>query len=415
MAASLTRRAALSGVGTLFAWAYAPRVSSAAGSRDARLLVLVLRGGLDGLAAVPAVGDPAFDSARLAPELREANATLPLDGIFALNRNLPTLAAMYRAKEALIVHAVATPYRDRSHFDAQGLLETGYPSLAMGNRTGWLNRVLAALPRGERLPPPGGLAISATIPMILRGPAPVETWQKQIFRYADDDTISRLLDLYEAKDPALAEALRRGASLDGALDLAEALAPERGDEPENGMAAGQRTSGGGADMASGAAAAARFMAQPNGPRVAAVSFGGWDTHVDQGSVQGRLARQFEALDKALAALRTGLQPVWRDTVVAVVTEFGRTVRLNGSRGTDHGVGTIALLLGGAVRGGRVLADWPGLRTNQLYEGRDLNPTTDLRAVMQGVLAEHLGLDERRLASDIFPETAQLARLRGLIG
>ena len=397
------RRAALAGLGSLFSWSYAPRLSSAAGTRDPRLLVLLLRGGLDGLAAVPALGDPSFDTARHAPDLREAGATLPLDGIFALNRNMPALAEMYRAREALVLHAVASPYRDRSHFDGQDLLETGFPNLAMGNRSGWLNRALALLPRGERLPPPKGLAVGATVPLIMQGTAPVETWQRQVFRYADDDTIARLLDLYEARDPGLAESLRLGAALDGTLRL---------DNPEESTAPVPR---GLPDFTTDATAAARLMARPDGPRIAAISYGGWDTHAEQGSVSGRLARQFEALDKALGALKAGLQPVWRDTVVAVVTEFGRTVRLNGTRGTDHGTATIALLLGGAVRGGRVLADWPGLAAGQLHEGRDLKPTTDMRAVMKGLLAEHLGLDDRRLGEEVFPASASLARLRGLVG
>jgi uncharacterized protein (DUF1501 family) len=397
------RRAALAGLGTLFAWSHAPRLSSASGARDPRLLVLLLRGGLDGLAAVPALGDPAFDTARLAPELRDPAATVPLDNLFALNRSMPRLAEMYRAREALILHAVATPYRQRSHFDAQDMLETGFPDLVAGRRTGWLNRALAALPRGERLPPPRGLAISSVVPLIMQGPAPVESWQRQVFRYADDDTVARLLDLYEARDPVLAEALRRGAALDGVM---------RDEEAQPGMAAPQP---GRLDFAGDAAAAARFMARPDGPRIAAISYGGWDTHAEQGSVQGRLARHLEALDEALGALREGLRPVWRDTVVVVATEFGRTVRVNGSRGTDHGLGGIALLLGGAVRGGRVLADWPGLATAQLHEGRDLAATTDLRAVFKGVLAEHLGLEERRLDAEIFPASAGRPRLRGLVG
>ena len=402
MAHLIGRRSALAGLSALFAWGYAPRLSSAAGARDPRLLVLVLRGGLDGLAAVPALGDPAFDAARHAPELREAAATVPLNNMFALNRNMPALAAMYRDRQALVLHAVASPYRDRSHFDGQDVLETGFPSLAMGQRTGWLNRALALLPRGERLPAPKGLAVGATVPLILKGQAVVETWQRQVFRYADDDTIARLLDLYEARDPLLAEGLRLGAALDGQM-----LNPPEGDD-----AAGQAR---GLDFATDATAAARLMARPDGPRVAAISYGGWDTHADQGSVTGRLGRQLAALDKALGALKDGLAPVWADTVVAVVTEFGRTVRVNGTRGTDHGTGTIALLLGGAVKGGRVLADWPGLATAQLREGRDLAPTTDIRAVMQGVLAEHLGLDDRRLATEVFPDSGALPRLRGLVG
>lgn len=397
------RRGAMAGLGALFAWSYAPRISSAAGSRDPRLLVLVLRGGLDGLAAVAPLGDPAFAQLRLGSEMLRPGAALPLDNMFGLNRNMPALAEMYGAREALILHAVATPYRERSHFDAQDVLETGFPGLAQGERTGWLNRALLRMPRGERLPPPRGLAISPVVPLIMSGRAPIETWQRQTFRYADDDTVARLLDLYEARDARLAEALRLGAALDGIM------------QADDDMEGAARPRDGRLDFAADAAAAARMMARADGPRIAAISYGGWDTHNDQGSVEGRLGRSLAALDRALAALRAGLEPVWRDTVVAVVTEFGRTVRVNGSRGTDHGVGTVALLLGGAVRGGRVLADWPGLSERQLFQGRDLSPTTDLRAVMKGVLAEHLGFDPRLLDSEAFPGSERVPALRGLIG
>lgn len=398
------RRATLAGLGSLFAWSFAPRLSSAAGGRDARLLVLVLRGGLDGLAAVPPLGDPAFPQMRQGSETLQPDAALPLDNLFALNRNMPALAEMFRAREALILHAIASPYRERSHFDAQHVLETGLPGLAPEERHGWLNRALELMPRGERLPPPRGLAVSPVVPVIMAGRAPVETWQRQIFRYADDDTIARLLDLYEARDPVLAEALRRGADLDGVLRH-DAL--EETPRP--------RANLGQPDFAAEALGAARLMARPDGPRIAAISFGGWDTHHDQGSIQGRLGRVLGGLDAALAAIRTGLQPVWRESVVAVVTEFGRTVRVNGSRGTDHGVGTVALLLGGAVRGGRVLGDWPGLAPAQLFEGRDLRPTLDLRAAMKGVLEEHLGLEARALGTRVFPGSERLAPIRGLIG
>lgn len=414
----VSRRRALAGLGSLFAWSFAPRVSSAAGTREPRLLVLVLRGGLDGLAAVPALGDPAFPDLRMGSEMLGEGAALPLDNLFALNRNMPALGRMYRAREALIVHAVATPYRERSHFEAQDMLETGFPDRVSGQRTGWLNRALSVMPRGERLPPPRGLAVSATVPLIMVGPAPVDTWQRQAFRYADDDTIARLLDLYEARDPVLAEALRRGAATDEMLRT-EMPGLQRGLPATPAALEGMMEAGPPAprrpNFASDAAAAARIMARPDGPRVAAISYGGWDTHNDQGSLGGRLGRGLAALDDALEALRRELQPVWRDTVVAVVTEFGRTVRINGSRGTDHGVGTIALLMGGAVRGGRVLADWPGLAEGQLFERRDLAPTTDMRALLKGVLIEHLGLEARTLAEDAFPGSGRVPPMRGLVG
>ncbi|HEY8614207.1 MAG TPA: DUF1501 domain-containing protein [Roseomonas sp.] len=389
------RRTVLGGLGALFAWPYAPRLARAAG-RDPRLLVVILRGGLDGISMLQPVGDPAFAALRGA----DAGQSVPLDNLFALHANMPRLLAMFRDGEALALHAAHTPYRGRSHFDGQDVLESGLPRVTTGERTGWLNRALTALPRGERVAPPKGLAVSPVVPVIMQGPAPVETWQLQRFRYADEDLVARLLDLYEARDPRLAEALRSGAMLD---NLMQATPPG---EP------GQRVPGR-PDFVTETAAAARIMAQPDGPRVAALGLNGWDTHASQGTARGALSNRLGALDDALAALRTGLGPVWSDTVVVVVTEFGRTARLNGTGGTDHGMATAALLLGGRLKGGRVLADWPGLAPHELNEGRDLRPTTDLRAVLAGVMVEHLHFPVRAVA-DVFPDTNPVRPYAGLI-
>ncbi|WP_421995215.1 DUF1501 domain-containing protein [Roseococcus sp.] len=389
------RRALLGGLGTLFAWGYAPRLS-AAPARDPRLLVVILRGGLDGIAMLQPVGDPAFAALRGA----ESGEAVALDGMFALHAGMPKLLGMFRAGEALALHAAHTPYRARSHFDGQDVLESGLPRVTTGQRSGWLNRALEVLPRGERLPAPKGLAIAPVVPMIMQGRAPVETWQPQAFRYADDELVARLLDLYEARDPRLAEALRAGAGLDHLMQEVAPGAP-------NPRVAGRP------DFVTEAAAAARIMAQPNGPRVAALGLNGWDTHSQQGTARGGLFQRLGALDDALAALRDGLGPIWAETVVVVVTEFGRTARLNGTGGTDHGMATAALLLGGRVRGGRVLADWPGLAPQELFENRDLRPTTDLRSALAGLMIDHLDLPSRALP-DIFPDQTPVRPVRGLI-
>jgi uncharacterized protein (DUF1501 family) len=160
--------------------------------------------------------------------------------------------------------------------------------------------------------------------------------------------------------------------------------------------------------------AAKLMAADDGPRIAALAFDGWDTHANEGGPVGRLAGLLSGLDGALAEFESGLGPHWRDTVIVVATEFGRTARINGTEGTDHGTGTIALLAGGAVKGGRVISDWPSLKPASLYEGRDLAPTTDLRAVIKGVLGDHLGLSERALADAVFPDSAMAKPMKGLI-
>ena len=168
-------------------------------------------------------------------------------------------------------------------------------------------------------------------------------------------------------------------------------------------------------FAEAAGTAASFLAKPDGPRVGAIGFIGWDTHINEGAASGQLANLLGALDGALAAIETNMGDAWRETVVAIVTEFGRTARINGTNGTDHGTGTVALLAGGALRGGRVIADWPGLKQAQLYEERDLKPTTDLRAVLKGLLRDHLRVDERALAGTVFPDSIGIAPMAGLVG
>ena len=392
------RRSVLLGLSSVFAWSFIPKAGYAR-AKDPRFLVVILRGGLDGLAAVPPIGDPSYADVRSKFGLSAGEATFPINDLFAFNANMPELNGLYRKGQAAVFHAVATPYRGRSHFDGQDMLEGGLPALSGPANSGWLNRALEQVPRGERLPVPKGLAISPTVPVIMRGRAPVSTWQPQVFRYADSETIARLLDLYELRDPALAQSLREGADIDTHM---------MGNEPKGGAVAGYP------DFTGAASAAARLMAEPNGPRIAAVGFNGWDTHAQEGPNKGHLAKNLTSLDRAFRAFADGLGPVWNETVVLVITEFGRTVAINGTMGTDHGTGTVAFLLGGAVKGGRILADWPGLARHQLHDGRDLAPTTDLRAIVKGVMTEHLAIDAGVLAQSVFPDSEKVKPIQGLI-
>ncbi|HXW26899.1 MAG TPA: DUF1501 domain-containing protein, partial [Xanthobacteraceae bacterium] len=390
-----SRREFLLASGALFAWAYLPKLARAEG-RDPRFLAIVLRGALDGLAAVAPVGDP--DWVRLRGDkallLDGANPALKLDGFFALNPAMPELHRLYRAGQATIVHAAATPYRERSHFDGQDVLESGLGKPGATD-TGWLNRALAALEPGGRVEPNArqAFAVGPVTPLIVRGAAPVMSWTPARLPPATDDTLMRLLDLYRHTDPPLARVLEERMGL-AAIARAGgvAMAPDKGRPPQQGPGAQAR-----AYFAEAAGAAAKFMARPDGPRVGALAFDGWDTHQDEGAVTGRLALLLAALDGAVAAIEKEMGPAWRETVVAIVTEFGRTARINGTEGTDHGTATVALLAGGALNGGRVIADWPGLKDASLYEGRDLKPTTDLRAVLKGVLKDHLRLADAALA------------------
>jgi len=402
-----TRRELLLASGTLFAWAYAPRLARAEG-RDPRFLVVVLRGALDGLAAVAPVGDPEWQRLRGDKALMPsgASAALPLDSFFALNPAMPNLHRLYKSGAATIVHATATPYRERSHFDGQDVLESGLGSPGAAD-SGWLNRALASLQPAGRVTGGGkdAFAIGPIAPLVVRGPAPVLSWTPRRLPPASDDTLTRVLDLYRHTDPMLARALEERLGL---ATIARAGGMD-GQQPRAAGAGQVR-----AYFAESAGMAAKFLARPDGPRIGALAFDGWDTHADEGVMSGRLANLLAALDGAIAAIESEMKETWRDTVVAVITEFGRTAHINGTDGTDHGTATVALLAGGALKGGRVVADWPGLKPANLHEGRDLKPTTDLRGVLKGVLKDHLRLEEVVLASKVFPESGRVKPVAGLL-
>jgi uncharacterized protein (DUF1501 family) len=402
-----SRRALLLASGTLFAWAHLPKLARAEG-RDPRMLTIILRGALDGLATVMPVGDPDWVALRgdNALTLEGKTPALKLDDFFALNPAMPNLYRMFKANEAIIVHAAATPYRERSHFDGQDVLESGLPRPTM-SASGWLNRALSSLASGGRVDPNGSKAfgVGPVTPLVVRGPAPVLSWSPQRVMPASDDTVQRLLDLYRHADPKLAAVLEDNGRL-SAIERAGDMTQKPG-----GAGPGQAR----AYFSEAAGNAAKFLAQPDGPRVGALALDGWDTHVNEGIAQGRLSQLLGALDDALNAVKTNMGPAWKDTVVALATEFGRTAPINGTDGTDHGTATVALLVGGALKGGRVVADWPGLKPANLYENRDLKPTTDLRAVLKGVLKDHLRADDRALAQNIFPGSDGVKPMTGLIG
>jgi uncharacterized protein (DUF1501 family) len=410
-----SRRELLLASGTLFAWANVPRVALAEG-RDPRFLVIVLRGALDGLATVAPVGDPDWVRLRGDDALTLGGSTpaLPLDSFFALNPAMPNLHRMYKAGEASIVHAVASPYRERSHFDGQDVLESGLIRPGSAD-SGWLNRALASLQSGGRVSGKEAFAVGPVTPLVVRGSAPVLAWTPPRLPPASDDTVMRLLDLYRHTDPALARALEEHIDLAtiaraGGMDMTSGQNNVQGNGPKQpGLGAAMR-----AYFAEATGAAAKFMARVDGPRIGALAFDGWDTHANEGAANGRLFALLGALDGALASAENGMGEAWKDTVVAIVTEFGRTARINGTEGTDHGTATVALLAGGAVKGGRVIADWPSVKDVNLYEGRDLKPTTDLRAILKGVLRDHLRVDERVLASAVFPGSAALKATDGLV-
>jgi uncharacterized protein (DUF1501 family) len=369
-----------------------PAFAFASVASERKLVVFILRGGLDGLAAVAPIGDPNYARVR-GPLAQES--PFALDATFALHPRLAKLHALYRANELLPIHACATGYRERSHFDAQNILETG-ASRPFGRETGWLNAALASLPQADSKRELG-LALAAQPPLVLRGPCAIAAWSPSPLPDPGANTVSRLMDLYRRRDPQLADALE--AAQDANLLVGD-------------NASGRGRGARGAEALSRVAAG--FLRQPNGPIAAVIEMGGWDTHANQGLDQGPLARNLTTLDNSIDVLKTESTAHWPEMLVIIVTEFGRTVAPNGARGTDHGTAGAAFLAGGAVAGGRVLADWPGLSQRALYEGRDLRPTIDLRAALKGALGDHLRISDAALGRNVFPDTTALPKISGLL-
>ncbi len=375
-----------------------PTITFAKTDTDANFVLVILRGAVDGLALAAPYGDN--DYRRLRGELAlpapgEDHGALKLDGTFALHPSLRGIYENFQNEEALLVHAVASPYRDRSHFDGQDVLESGATSVGK-LRDGWLNRALAAL--GGSIGNETAIAMAQNTPLVLRGDNSVTSWAPSQLPDTGDSTVHRLQDLY-ADDAFFA------------TRLAQAL---KSQEIAGNMGSSRRRGNEAEQFRLMMRSTARFLTAENGPQIAVLEIGGWDTHANQGSVSGALANRFSILDGGLTALRESLGAAWSDTVVAVVTEFGRTVKVNGTRGTDHGTATAALLVGGAVNGGHVIADWPGLKDSALQDGRDLKPTTDLRSVFKGVLAEHLLLPEAFIERSVFPDSGRARALRDIV-
>jgi uncharacterized protein (DUF1501 family) len=366
-----------------------------------RFVFVLLRGALDGLAAVPPVGDPDYARLRGELDLSRAADVHRLDDLFALHPSLGFMAELWQQKQLAVVHAVATPYRERSHFDAQDVLESGV-TVPHGSQSGWLNRALAALP-ARAAGRNAGIALGSNVPLAMRGPTEVASWSPATMPGMDDDTLQRIAQMY-GSDALLSQRLAEGLGADEIAGNSGA------------MGAGMKRAGGGgaAQLQQITRATSNFLTQPDGPAVAMFDTTGWDTHANQGADKGNLAARLAALDAGLKGLREGLGGTWDSTVVLVATEFGRTAAMNGTRGTDHGTGAAAFLLGGAVRGGRVIGQWPGLKSGELYQGRDLMPTTDLRSITKSVLRDHLQVPVRQLDATVFPESSSAPYLPELV-
>jgi uncharacterized protein (DUF1501 family) len=388
----VTRRAALLGLTAAVTFGRHAFAVGDAGT-DKRFVVVLLRGALDGMSAVVPYGDPALSGLRgeiLPASVGTQGGMLDLGGFYGLHPALAGMHDIYKAGELLPVHAVAGPYRVRSHFEAQDYMEFGSDHALT---SGWLNRVAAVLPPSHSVSQTA-LAVGVTVPLLLRGPAPVGSFIPKGFGEASPDLYARIAAM-NAHDPILGPAMATGLKERSFTDAR--LGGTTPDKDRYSFKALCENAG-------------ALLAADNGPRLAALEIGGWDTHTAQ---KNRLNQPLAQLDEGMTALKASMGPAWSKTAVLVMTEFGRTVHVNGTGGTDHGTGTVAFALGGAVHGGRVQADWPGLGQGRLFENRDLQPTADLRSVAKGLLAQHLGLDGAALAT-VFPDSAHAGAMGGLM-
>jgi uncharacterized protein (DUF1501 family) len=413
----LTRRSTLlTAAGLGVSVSFLGRAAFADSDRDLakrRLVVVICRGGMDGLSVSPPVGDRDYAELRgriaLAPFGQDGGA-LKLDDTFGLHPALASVHRLAMAGQARIVPAVATPDRARSHFEAQDVLESG-GVVAYGAGSGWLNRTLQAMAPARRIE---ALSVGGTAPLILRGPIQAGSWSPGGLEGHDQRLPRILADLY-AKDPLLGPALASGLQTQDMAKAAATLAQAQATGEANMPAAQPAQPRQNPDAARQiGTTVAKFMQEPNGPQIVAISIDNFDTHANQGAATGLLATRLTYLDGVLGGLADGLGPTWSDTVVVAATEFGRTARVNGTGGTDHGTASTALVLGGALKRTGIVGDWPTLQQSRLYENRDTAPTLDMRALFKGVLAEHLGLDRRTLDTAIFPDSAMAQAARGVV-
>jgi uncharacterized protein (DUF1501 family) len=361
-----------------------------------RLVVIFLRGAIDGINVVVPYDEKAYYDVRSTIAIGRPGTdggALPLDGRFGLHPALLSLLPLWSNKTLAFIHAAGSPDPTRSHFDAQLFIENGTP----GRNTtpdGWMNRLLAALPAPHG--PTDAVSIGPTLSTILKGKLPVANLPLGPHAadpmLLDRPEVSREFDRLYAGDDAIARAYREGRAARAELlgDLAEEMQrANNGAPPPGGFPAQAARLGG-------------LLRRDQRIRLAFASLGGWDTHVNQGNDKGQLANHLRPLGDGLAILAKELGQAWSDTVIVVLSEFGRTVHENGNGGTDHGHGNVIWVLGGDVRGGQIYGDWPGLATPQLYQRRDLAVTTDYRLALVAILERHFQLDDRQLA-EIFPD------------
>lgn len=422
---NLTRRSLLAaggGLGISLNLLARPGFAATDAAAKRKMVVIICRGAMDGLSVTPPVGDPDYVALRgpiaLAP-VGQPGGVLPYDSMFGLHPKLTTVGRLASAGQVRIAPSIAIPDRARSHFEAQDVLESGAGTV-YGAQSGWLNRALAAMGPEHKVQ---AISVGTQAPLILRGSEVTAAWSPGKAFAGSPRLPDLLADLY-ANDPmlsnALASGLRTASMVDDAMAEAAAAMSLGGPAMDNAMsrAAAAKAAPVTAQGLDGArkigSTLAGLLTQPDGPSIAAVSLDGFDTHANQGAADGQLANRLVYMDAVIDGLHRGLGPAWSDTVVVVATEFGRTARVNGTRGTDHGTASTALVLGGGLKKGGIIGDWPGLKQTALYENRDLAPTMDMRTLFKGVLADQYGLDKRALDTLVFPDSVAAAPLGGLL-
>ena len=341
-------------------------------NKDGRLIVINLEGGMDGLCAVPPLGDTALRSARRDLLI---NDNLSLNPFFGLHPSLKSFGEMLANDEATVIHATAFPYTKRSHFEGQNIVETGVVT-PFSSKTGWLGRAM-------ELAGVGGRSLSLDTPLLVRGDMAVEAYYPSNMRGSavpNMEILEVLKSIYEGDALETTEVLQQ--------QLAASRNAPRVRDPE-GLAS----------------FAGKKMQEAHGPKVAVIRVNQFDTHANQGTEEGLQAEQLEVVDNVFAALKSGLGKMWNSTVVMTVTEFGRTLGQNGSAGTDHGYGSACMIAGGLLENAGIVSDWPGLKSNNLYEGRDLLATIDMRSVCAACLEATFGLEHDQITEDVFSDKA----------
>lgn len=388
--------------------AHAAYAATDAGLANRKFVAIVLRGGMDGLSAAPPVGDSAYEGLRTTVGI-PGDQALNLDETFSLHPSLPTIHRLALAGQARIAPAVGTTDRSRSHFEAQDVLENGADAV-YGQSSGWLNRALSALGPARKV---SALSVGATAPLIMRGPAPAGSWSPGKTLSSKDRLPMLVSDLY-AGDPVLSRAFAQGLATEDMAAAAAAAAKTVASASGLGLGAAATTAQGQTAARTLGVTVAQFMKQADGPQVVAISIDGYDTHANQGALTGTLATRLAYFDAVMDGLSSGLGAQWDNTVVVAATEFGRTARVNGTAGTDHGTASTAFVMGGGIKGGGLIGDWPTLAPAALFENRDTRPTLDMRGLFKGLLAEQLGVDKRALDTEVFPDSADIAPMRGLV-